>query len=117
MREMDSPSLDDALIDPLLIPPPQDSENNTILIILAGLGSNSVSSPYRSPQDDPDLQDTAMRMARQYWERFPFITDWSNLQGRTALHVAALKGSEDFVRVCSTWCPLRDVLTRSRDFR
>jgi hypothetical protein len=41
-----------------------------------------------------------MRMARQYWERFPFITDWSNLQGRTALHVAALKGSEDFVRVC-----------------
>lgn len=102
VREMDSPSLDDALIDPLPIPPPQDSENNTILIILAGLGSNSVSSPYRSPQDDPDLQDTAMRMARQYWERFPFITDWSNLQGRTALHVAALKGSEDFVRVCPT---------------
>ena len=38
-------------------------------------------------------------MARLYYERFPFVLDWSNVQGKTSLHVAALKGSEEFVRV------------------
>jgi len=27
------------------------------------------------------------------------LLDWSNVQGRTALHLAAVKGSEDLVRV------------------
>lgn len=40
-------------------------------------------------------------MARRYYERYPFILDWSNLQGKTALHVAAIKGNEEFVRVRS----------------
>lgn len=38
-------------------------------------------------------------MAKLYYDRYPYILDWSNLQGRTALHVAALKGDEELVRV------------------
>jgi hypothetical protein len=39
-------------------------------------------------------------MAQAYYQRFPFLIDWSNVQGKTALHVAALKGNDDFARVC-----------------
>lgn len=42
---------------------------------------------------------SALRMARIYHERYPFILEWSNAKGRTALHVAALKGNEELVRV------------------
>ena len=49
--------------------------------------------------DDTDIQGAAMRMARRYLDRFPFITDWCNSQGKTALHIAALRGSDEFVRV------------------
>ncbi|KIJ56703.1 hypothetical protein M422DRAFT_149726 [Sphaerobolus stellatus SS14] len=62
----------------------KDAENNTILILLAGLPSDSV-------------QEAALRMGRLYLERYPFVLDWSNAQGKTALHMAALKGNEDFV--------------------
>jgi hypothetical protein len=41
----------------------------------------------------------ALRMARLYYERYPWILDWSNVQGKTALHMAALKGNEELVRV------------------
>lgn len=41
----------------------------------------------------------ALRMAHLYHERYPFILEWSNVDGKTALHVAALKGNEDIVRV------------------
>lgn len=78
---------------------PQDAENNTILILLAGVRGGSLSSMGRPSSDDTELQGAAMRMARLYWERFPFITDWANQQGKTPLHVASLRGSEDFVRV------------------
>ena len=37
-------------------------------------------------------------MARMYYDRYPFILDWSDSSGRTALHVAALKGNEELVR-------------------
>ena len=41
----------------------------------------------------------ALRMARSYHERYEFIREWSNVDGKTALHVAALRGNEDIVRV------------------
>ena len=45
----------------------------------------------------------ALRMARMYYDRYPFILEWSNTQGKTALHTAALKGNEDLARVCSSF--------------
>ena len=38
-------------------------------------------------------------MAQLYLERYAFLLDWPNVQGMTALHQAALKGNEEFVRV------------------
>lgn len=77
----------------------KDAENNTILILLASLGSPvNGGGMYRSTAADLDLREAAQRMARKYYERYPFILDWSNLQGKTALHVAAIKGNEEFVR-------------------
>jgi uncharacterized protein len=46
-----------------------------------------------------DIQNAALRMAGLYYDRFPFLLDWSNGQGRTALHIAALKGNEEFAKV------------------
>ena len=34
-----------------------------------------------------------------YYDRYTWILDWSNVQGKTALHIAALKGNEELVRV------------------
>lgn len=53
----------------------------------------------------PDLMGAALRMARLYYERYPFILEWSNLHGKTALHVAALKGNEELVRVRTSLTP------------
>lgn len=49
---------------------------------------------------DPDFMGAALRMARLYYDRYPFILDWSDSSGKTALHVAALKGNEELSRVC-----------------
>ncbi|KAG8894916.1 hypothetical protein FRB99_000915, partial [Tulasnella sp. 403] len=74
----------------------RDAENNTILILLAGVRA----PPNTNPQArEYDLQDTAMRMARMYYERYPYLIDWSNIHGKTALHVAATQGHEGFVRM------------------
>ena len=43
-------------------------------------------------------------MARMYIDRYPDILDWANIEGKTAIHVAALKGNEELVRV-SLWRP------------
>ena len=75
----------------------QDSENSTILILLADIKPPSTGL-YAS--SDPDVIGSALRMARMYYDRYPFILDWSDSSGRTALHVAALKGNEELVRVC-----------------
>ena len=47
-----------------------------------------------------DCTDAFLRMARLYYDRYSGILDWSNTQGKTALHIAALKGNEELVRVC-----------------
>ncbi|KAI6034372.1 ankyrin repeat-containing domain protein [Pisolithus microcarpus] len=38
-----------------------------------------------------------------YHDRYPWILDWSNSQGKTALHMAALKGNEELVRMLCDW--------------
>ena len=76
-------------------------DNNTILILLAELKAGTY-NPYAPTSDHPDLNGAALRMARMYFERYPFILEWSNVQGKTALHVAALKGNEDLVLVSIT---------------
>ncbi|KAG9119878.1 hypothetical protein FRC07_004884 [Ceratobasidium sp. 392] len=74
-----------------------DAENNTILILLAG----APTPPIRHGQlGRPHSQAQAhLHMARLYLERYAFLLDWPNVQGMTALHQAALKGNEEFVRM------------------
>ncbi|KAG6880380.1 hypothetical protein C0992_007791 [Termitomyces sp. T32_za158] len=72
----------------------KDSENNTILMLLAD---------YRPPNvyahEAEDSSGATLRMARMYYERYPEVLDWTNVQGRTALHIAATKGNEELVRM------------------
>jgi hypothetical protein len=92
-------------------PRSQDSEKNTILCLLAAVKANPLAPPNHLASDDAELQRSAIRMARLYWHRFPFMTDWSNQQGRTALHIAALHGRDEFVQVYPTHMPVIPELT------
>src|SRR6266576_3182534 len=74
----------------------QDSENSTILILLADM-KPPLTTLYAP--SDPDLMGAALRMAKLYYDHYPFILDWSDSSGKTALHVAALKGNEELCRV------------------
>ncbi|KAG8732558.1 hypothetical protein FRC12_019226 [Ceratobasidium sp. 428] len=75
----------------------RDAENNTILILLAGAPTPPIRHGHLAR---PHSQAQAhLRMARLYLERYAFLLDWPNVQGMTALHQAALKGNEEFVRV------------------
>ncbi|KAG7096810.1 hypothetical protein E1B28_004218 [Marasmius oreades] len=77
----------------------RDSENNTILMLLADQKS-SLSSPYAiSGSTNGDAMRAALRMARLYYDHYPKTIHWANIHGRTALHVAALKGNEELVRM------------------
>jgi hypothetical protein len=60
-------------------------------------------SPYASMPPNGDVMGAALRMARLYYDRHPEILDWTNLHGKTALHIAALKGNEELVRVSHTF--------------
>ncbi|KAJ1308778.1 hypothetical protein OPQ81_004468 [Rhizoctonia solani] len=74
----------------------RDAENNTILILLAG----APTPPARHGQPRThSLAQAHLRMAQLYLERYAFLLDWPNMQGMTALHQAALKGNEAFVRM------------------
>ncbi|KAJ6539478.1 ankyrin repeat-containing domain protein [Mycena capillaripes] len=74
----------------------KDSENNTILMLLADHtpGGLNISRP-----NNVDVMGAALRMAQLYYDRYPDILDWSNVHGKTALHIAALKGHEELVRM------------------
>jgi len=54
---------------------------------------------YSPVQQDVDIMGAALRMARLYHDRYSTILDWSNVHGKTALHIASLKGNEELVRV------------------
>ncbi|KAJ7507951.1 ankyrin repeat-containing domain protein [Mycena galericulata] len=73
----------------------KDSENNTILMLLA----DHTPSTLPSSRNNVDVMGAALRMARLYYDRYPDILDWSNVHGKTALHIAALKGHEELVRM------------------
>jgi ankyrin repeat protein len=77
----------------------QDSENNTVLMLLSDLKSTCATNPYLGRPSDVDVVGAALRMSRMYYDRYTWILDWSNIQGKTALHIAALKGNEELVRV------------------
>ncbi|KAJ7129531.1 ankyrin repeat-containing domain protein [Mycena epipterygia] len=74
----------------------KDSENNTILMLLA---DHTPSTLPTSRPNNVDVMGAALRMARLYFDRYPGILDWSNVHGKTALHFAALKGHEELVRM------------------
>ncbi|KAF8556983.1 ankyrin [Imleria badia] len=76
----------------------RDAENNTILMILADF-KPPPPNPYAPGPSQVDQMGAALRMARLYYDRYPWILDWSNSQGKTALHMAALKGNEELVRM------------------
>ncbi|KAJ7094637.1 ankyrin repeat-containing domain protein [Mycena belliarum] len=74
----------------------KDSENNTILMLLA---DHTPAALTNSRPGSVDVMGAALRMARLYYDRYPDILDWSNVHGKTALHIAALKGHEELVRM------------------
>ncbi|KAF8205099.1 ankyrin repeat-containing domain protein [Pholiota molesta] len=75
----------------------KDSENNTILMLLAD--QKPVSSTSYISAETEDNSGAYLRMARLYYERYSWVLDWSNMHGKTALHIAALKGNEELVRM------------------
>jgi len=81
----------------------QDLDNNTILTLLADFKS-SVTAPYRSAPNDCYASAAALRMAKLYYDRYPYIRDWANSQGKTALHAASMRGNEEVVRVRGPYC-------------
>ncbi|KAJ6598925.1 ankyrin repeat-containing domain protein [Mycena vulgaris] len=74
----------------------KDSEKNTILMLLADHTPTTLTS---SRPGNVDVMGAALRMAQLYYDRYPDILDWSNVHGKTALHIAALKGHEELVRM------------------
>ncbi|KAF8165227.1 ankyrin repeat-containing domain protein [Crassisporium funariophilum] len=76
----------------------KDSENNTILMLLADQKTTSINA-YMSSATSQDSTGAFLRMARLYYDRYTYILDWSNVHGKTALHLAALKGNEELVRM------------------
>ncbi|KAF8917871.1 ankyrin repeat-containing domain protein [Mucidula mucida] len=76
----------------------RDADNNTILMLLADQKPTSP-APYHAMPSNGDTMRATLRMARLYYDRYPKVLDWSNNQGKTALHIAALKGKEELVRM------------------
>ncbi|KAF8745970.1 hypothetical protein AX14_004264 [Amanita brunnescens Koide BX004] len=77
----------------------KDSENNTILMLLAETKPPPPDPYAPSAMQHEDMSGAILRMARLYIDRYPKTLDWSNMQGRTALHFAALKGNEELARL------------------
>ncbi|KAH9918246.1 ankyrin [Epithele typhae] len=76
----------------------KDAEDNTILNLLAGARPQPSGHQSKSSSEQ-DFLGATLRMARMYIDRFPDVVDWANVEGKTPLHVAALKGNEELVRM------------------
>ncbi|KIR30306.1 hypothetical protein I309_00443 [Cryptococcus deuterogattii LA55] len=87
----------------------RDSDNNTILHLLAAVPSRSLSPhtqilnssssfpPRPNPRPLAEQSAISLRMTHLYVELFPFLIDWSNTGGKTALHIAAQAGNAPFI--------------------
>ncbi|TXT11266.1 hypothetical protein VHUM_02017 [Vanrija humicola] len=88
----------------------RDAEHNTIFHLLATVAAPPGLSPMAHvltsnpdfpprPQTRPadELRDTALRMTEIYHTLFPFLLDWSNTGGKTALHFAAQADNAGFI--------------------
>lgn len=54
--------------------------------------------PPRPPSKAPaELMHSCHRMTEVYYTLFPFLVDWSNTSGKTALHIAAQANNADFL--------------------
>lgn len=58
-----------------------------------------VSSIYGTGPPEVEFYGATLRMARMYYDRYPDTLDWANTDGKTAVHVAAVRGNEELVRV------------------
>jgi hypothetical protein len=76
-------------------------------MLLSDISPNTLS---QSGSQQKDTMGATLRMAQMYHERYPWIVDWSNMQGKTCLHLAALKGNEELVRVRAFYCFALNVL-------
>jgi hypothetical protein len=109
--------------DPAVLFQPQDSENSTILHLLASLPSPDVPATEKKRLE---TYQAAVRMTNMYWDvckstaderhspwsllaklsfmswcsiAVPDLIDWSNSAGKTALHMACQSGNTELVRV------------------
>ncbi|KIP07006.1 hypothetical protein PHLGIDRAFT_106169 [Phlebiopsis gigantea 11061_1 CR5-6] len=73
----------------------RDADNNTVLILLADARPPNSSSGF----DNHEFYNATLRMARLYYDRYPDTVDWANLEGKTAMHIAAMRGNEELVRM------------------
>lgn len=69
----------------------------------------AMAGPYASASGNTDAMGAVLHMTRLYYDRYSWVLDWSNIHGKTALHIASLKGSEELVRVSHwirlpSWC-------------
>lgn len=80
----------------------RDSEENGIIALLAD--SKFQQAGARSAGED---SAGILRMAQKYTERYvdilPELVDLTNTDGKSALHIAALKGNEELVRMLCDW--------------
>lgn len=76
----------------------QDSENNTILCLLAGVHANQP-NPYSPTLAPAQTRAALIRMLTAYHARFPFLIDWTNVRGKTPLHIAAIVGNHGIAEV------------------
>lgn len=88
----------------------RDGAHNTIFHLLAAAPAPPALSPNAEiwagapdfpprPQTRPqaELTDVCLRMTEVYYTLFPFLLDWSNNRGETALHVAAQADNPAFI--------------------
>lgn len=77
----------------------RDTDNSTILHMLASLPAPVTPKKKKVAE----IHKAAVRMCNMYWDAFPYLMDWSNAGGKTALHIAAQSGNVEFVK---TLCEL-----------
>lgn len=83
----------------------QDSEDNTILCLLAGVHPNQP-NPYSPTMSPQDTSTSLVRMLTAYHARFPFLLDWTNVRGKTPLHLASIVGNVAIAEVRAGLLPV-----------